>query len=237
MKSFYRGHHWNLDTDFMPERAGFTRPCCFHLGYPGLWWPNPNSIQSLVSRIRMNCGSVWQMISGESEIAVGFNQEMNCTLRWDFIILWIIYIYIKKDLPGIQNKGFSYCTCCQGPLFMEGGAMKGGISQHRIQPIPLTHTHLRPRIPVHTLTVCMYSTSSMLILTQVWTNFIVCCAFLMVPSRSCVNILFNCQEMCQEWKEAKAILPRTPLLHFYISQALPATHVYFLKGNYKGKYK
>lgn len=26
MKPFYRGHHWNLDIDFMPERAGFTGP-------------------------------------------------------------------------------------------------------------------------------------------------------------------------------------------------------------------
>lgn len=70
----------------MPGRAGFTRPCCFYLGYPGLWWPNPNSIQSLVSRIRMNYGPVLQMISTELEIEAGFNQEMNCTLRWDFII-------------------------------------------------------------------------------------------------------------------------------------------------------
>lgn len=72
-----------------------------------------------------------------------------------------------------------------------------------------TYTSKERRIPVHTLTVWIYSTSSMLIRTQVRTNFLVCCTFLMVPSWSCVNILCNCQKMCQEWRGVRGIWPRT----------------------------
>ena len=117
-----------------------------------------------------------------------------------------------------------------------GRSLRGGISQHPIQPISLSHTqtaHLRARIPVHTLTVCIYSTSSMLILTQVRTNFLVCCAFLMVPSRSCVNILSDCQKMCQVWKrgwsytaqDLSAPLLHTPRYVFCRLTALPFVYI------------
>lgn len=45
-----------------------------------------------------------------------------------------------------------------GSTVYRGRSLKGGISQHPIPPI--SPSHLRPCIPVHTLTVCIYSTSS-----------------------------------------------------------------------------
>lgn len=184
MKSFYRGHHWNLDTDFMPERAGFTRPCCFHLGYPGLWWPNPNSILSLVCRIRMNCGSVGQMMC-----IVNRKLYLNLIRRW--IGHWA-GISLCFDLN--KNRGFSCCTCSQGPLLMEGGAWK--VEFHSIQSRSLTHRSKTLHTCAHTYSI--YSTSSMLLVTQVQTDFLICYAFLRVPSWFCVNSLTWCQKMCQE---------------------------------------
>lgn len=142
---------------------------------------------------------------------------MNWKLQLDLIRRWIALggESNKETCLEFKVRVFLLLYMLSGSSVYGGRSLKGGISQHLIRPIPLSH--LRPCIPVHTLTVCMYSTSSMLILTQVPTNFLVCCTSLIVPSWSCVNILPECQKNVSGMKRGwscTAQQPSAPILMY-----------------------
>lgn len=179
------------------ERA--SRECCFHLGYPGLWWPNPNSIRSPVSGIRMNCGSVWQMIHRKSEI--GFwrcteekeeeeereegrkrrrrGSSTRIVIKIAFFCLFAYFFW---------RKGRS-----QGPLFLEGRP-EWNFTEADAARFSLAHTDLRGRIPCAPI-YSMYLFYAFAHAGDGWTSS-GCCAFQMVRGLSCVNILSQCQKKC-----------------------------------------
>lgn len=157
--------------------------------YPGLRWPNPNSIHGLVSRKRMNCGSVLQVIRGGSEtclLGLMSRKGFHYTSNWTKIPLNFKIIGAAGGRAGP--------LLCMPPG--GGGAWNGGISRtqscHSLSPRSYSLHTCAPSNSVN-------STPSMLPLTQVWTNSSVRCAFPVVQVGQYSLPLPN--KMCQERKK------------------------------------